>query len=321
LKRVGKNSTEVTNIIKTEVVETKESLETSVMEESEETIITEQTNVLSCMKKIKDIVDGYEFNDNQISFLKNLFMKNPLLSSYVTNKYCKLTKEQIMNVLESTEKEAISIFKQCGTPPMQMRILDNNCGKNCNDPIGKPRVGMPDEIKNPVNPIKPIFIPDNPIIPINPIKPIFIPDNPIIPIDPIKPIFIPDNPIVSPPKNDTVEIQKLTIDDRTLYLDDGDFNSNMRADLILSYKNKTKYIPVPRSIPKSNNGVLKKREEKPSNKTLLNEDNEDEHSEEDNLIIPIQNFNPGVITKDDEMKTKLIYKDNKIKKDCLKNKK
>ena len=102
---------------------------------------------------------------------------------------------------------------------------------------------------------------------------------------------------------------KLPIDDRSLYLDDADFYRNIKGELIEAYKNRTIGIIVPRSIPRS---LIVPKKPTPAVPVIPVVKKDEVKSEEDELVIPVQNRNPGVIKKDDEMAIQKILEDNKI---------
>merc|ERR1712032_1037154 len=86
----------------------------------------------------------------------------------------------------------------------------------------------------------------------------------------------------------------------------------MKYQLILDYQNRKKEIIVPRSVPLVPNPVP---QPKPTPPTPNIPKKPEVISEEDELIIPVQNRDPGVIKADDEKIIRKIVDDNKVCKD------
>lgn len=252
--------------------------------------IKEQEDILAALKKIKDSLKDYVLKNKEIAFLRNLFTHvNPLLSNDILNPKCILKKEYSMKIIKASKDDAIFYIKECGKGPMKLKFYKDPTHSNsteCGENLNKTRS---EDVK-----LKPV--PKNPQDP--------------SPIDPNNK----DNDDKDKDKDDNKDKDKwkLPIDDRSLYLDDGDFYNIMKKDLIESYKNRDRNITVPRSIPKlpyKNPTPAPK----PKNETQK-EKKEEVVSEEDELVIPIENRNPGVIKKDDEMAIKKIVIDNRIPK-------
>jgi len=192
-----------------------------------------------------------------------------------------------MNIIKSSKEDAIIFIKECGKPPMMVKFYADPTHRNstdCNN--GKHNITKSDDVD-----LKPV------------------PKNPYDPKDP-------NEKDKEKEKEKEKEPFTLPLDDRSLYLDDGDFYRNMKADLIIAYQNRNRNIIVPRSIPLKEIKIPKKD---PPTPAPVIPKKEEVKSEEDELVIPVQNRNPGVIKKDDELAIQKILNDNKIKKPCTGN--
>lgn len=248
--------------------------------------IEEQDDILAAIKKIKDSLTGYTLKNKEIAFLRNLFMEKPLLSNDILSPKCILKKEYSMNIIKSNKVDATYLIKECPKPPMMVKFYadpthgnSTECDKNNTNK------------NNYTNPRSEVVN----LIPVD--------KNPYDPKDPNKKDEKKED------DKDKEKTFKMPIDDNTLYLDDGDFYRNMKADLILAYKNRERKIIVPRSIPLA---VVIPPKKKIIPIPVTPKIPEEIKSDEDELIIPIQDRNPGVIKKDDETAIQKIVNDNKI---------
>lgn len=257
----------------------------------------EQADILAALKKIKDSLKGYNLKKKEIDFLRNLFMEFPLLSNDILNPKCKPTKEYSLNLIKSKLDEAKIMIKECGKDPQNIKLIPDPDFRNTTLCDTKHNTTSSDYVD------------------LNPVD-----DNPQDP-------KVPKQRKEEKDKEDEKEKKnfKMPIDDRTLYLDDGDFYRNIKADLINAYKNRERKIIVPRSIPLQKPGIVLPQKIdpiKPPIPVIPKKPDVEVKSEEDELVIPVQDTNPGVIKKDDEKAIAKILVDSVISdKDCDKNKK